>query len=247
MIDLNFLSTVRVTQAALPHLLKTGGHLVQIGSLATKIASRYLGAYAASKFPVAAYCQQLRLELGPQGLHTLLVCPGPIRRDAANSACEAALELYRNGAHVTLVHRGPALGDSVKYWVRPDVENRIKEGSIAAHFNTRVVRISPTAVTVACDGEEFDLPAEGVLLLTGYHADPEFLRSAGVEVDVETLAPRYDPTTFETNVPNLFIAGGQVAGKRTGTVFIENGRFHGEHAIRVIADRLSRVGATTRQ
>lgn len=85
LIDLNFLSTVRVTQAALPHLLKTRGHVVQIGSLAAKIASRYLGAYAASKFPLAAYAQQLRMELGPQGLHTLLVCPGPIRRDDAGN------------------------------------------------------------------------------------------------------------------------------------------------------------------
>lgn len=156
-----------------------------------------------------------------------------------NSACEAALELHRNGAHVTLVHRGPALGDSVKYWVRPDIENRIKEGSIAAHFDTRVVRISPTAVTVECGGVEEDLPAEGVLLLTGYHADPAFLRAAGIEVDVETLAPRYDPTTFETNVPNLFIAGGQQAGRRTGTVFIENGRFHGEQIAKVLAARVA--------
>jgi len=85
LIDLNFLSMVRVTQAALPHLLSTRGHVVQIGSLAAKIASRYLGAYAASKFPLAAYAQQLRLELGPQGLHTLLVCPGPIRRDDAGN------------------------------------------------------------------------------------------------------------------------------------------------------------------
>lgn len=85
LIDLNFLATVRVTQAALPHLLKTRGHVVQIASLAAKIASRYLAAYAASKFPLAAYAQQLRLELGPQGLHTLLVCPGPIRRDDAGN------------------------------------------------------------------------------------------------------------------------------------------------------------------
>lgn len=85
LLDLNFLSTVRVTQAALPHLLKTRGHVVQIGSLAAKIVSRYLGAYAASKFPLAAYAQQLRLELGTQGLHTLLVCPGPIRRDDAGN------------------------------------------------------------------------------------------------------------------------------------------------------------------
>ena len=156
-----------------------------------------------------------------------------------NSACEAALELYRNGAHVTLVHRGAALGDSVKYWVKPDIENRLREGSIASRFNTEIVEIRTTEIAVrdTATGESSTIPAESVLLLTGYHADPEFLRRAGVEVNAETAVPRHDPETFETNVPNLFVAGGQVAGKRTGTVFIENGRFHGERIAKVIAAR----------
>jgi thioredoxin reductase (NADPH) len=151
-----------------------------------------------------------------------------------NSAAEAALELYRNGAHVTLVHRRETLGDSIKYWVRPDIENRIREGSIAARFNTRVVEIRPTEVVLS-DGSL--LPADAVLLLTGYHADADFLRRAGVIVDRATDEPRYDPETFETNVPNLFIAGGQLAGKKTGTVFIENGRFHGERIAKTLASR----------
>lgn len=155
-----------------------------------------------------------------------------------NSACEAALDLYRHGAHVTLVHRGAALGESVKYWVRPDMENRIKNGSVAAHFNTRVVAITPTAVVAESDGVRREIAADGVLLLTGYRADPGFLRGAGVELDQETLAPRHDPLTFETNVPNLFVAGGQIAGTRTGSVFIENGRLHGEQIGRVLAERL---------
>ena len=155
-----------------------------------------------------------------------------------NSACEAALELHRNGAHVTLVHRGAALGDSVKYWVRPDMENRIKNGSVTAHFNTRVVAITATAVVVETDGVTHEIAADAVLLLTGYRADPAFLRSAGVVLDADTQAPRYDPLTYETNVPNLFVAGGQVAGTRTGTVFIENGRHHGEQIGRVLAERL---------
>ena len=155
-----------------------------------------------------------------------------------NSACEAALELYRNGAHVTMVHRGATLGDSVKYWVRPDMENRIANGSVTAHFNTRVVAITPTAVVVETDGAAHEIAADAVLLLTGYRADPAFLRSAGVELDADTQAPRYDPLTYETNVPNLFVAGGQVAGTRTGTVFIENGRLHGEQIGRVLAERL---------
>ncbi len=156
-----------------------------------------------------------------------------------NSSCEAALELYRAGAHVTIVHRGEALGDSVKYWVKPDIENRIREGSIAARFGTVVTAITPTEVHVQdASGAADRLPADGVLLLTGYHADPAFLRRAGVEVDEETLEPRHDPETFETNVPNLFVAGGQLAGRRTGSIFIENGRFHGEQIARVLASRL---------
>jgi thioredoxin reductase (NADPH) len=160
-----------------------------------------------------------------------------------NSACEAALELHRAGAHVTLVHRGAALGESVKYWVKPDIENRILEGAVAARFNTRIVEIRPTEVvveTVTGQGTPAveTLPADAVLLLTGYHADENFLRRAGVQVNEETCEPRYDGETFETNVSNLFIAGGQLAGRRTGTVFIENGRFHGERIARVIASRL---------
>ena len=157
-----------------------------------------------------------------------------------NSACEAALDLYRNGAQVTLVHRGPTLGDSVKYWVKPDIENRIREGTIAARFNSRIDEIRTTEVVVTdADGTVSTIPAESVLLLTGYRADPEFLLRTGVEVNAESLEPVYDPDTFETNVPGLFIAGGQLAGKRTGIVFIENGRFHGERIARVIAERLS--------
>jgi thioredoxin reductase (NADPH) len=156
-----------------------------------------------------------------------------------NSACEAALELYRSGAHVTMVHRGPALGESVKYWVKPDIENRIKEGTIAARFNTRVTEVRSTEVVVSDgDGVTSTIPADSVLLLTGYRADPQFLRRAGVTVNDETLEPHYDPQTFETNVPGLFVAGGQQAGKRTGTVFIENGRFHGERIAKVLAERL---------
>jgi thioredoxin reductase (NADPH) len=161
-----------------------------------------------------------------------------------NSAAEAALDLYRNGAHVTLVHRRDTLGESIKYWVRPDIENRIKEGTIAARFQSSVLEIRPTEVVIG----RFDpavghpapaetLPAEAVLLLTGYHADPEFLRRAGVTVNSDTDEPWYDPDTFETNVSNLFIAGGQLAGKKTGNVFIENGRFHGERIARVLAER----------
>jgi thioredoxin reductase (NADPH) len=154
-----------------------------------------------------------------------------------NSAAEAALELFRAGAHVTLVHRRATLGDSIKYWVRPDIENRIKEGSIAARFESRVVEIRPTEVVIDHNGVPETLPAEAVFLLTGYHPDVDLMRRAGIQCDPETLAPALNPDTFESNVPNLFIAGGAIAGRNTGNIFIENGRFHGERIVKVLTDR----------
>ena len=161
-----------------------------------------------------------------------------------NSAAEAALELFRGGAHVTLVHRRATLGDSIKYWVRPDIDNRIKEGSITAYFNTRVVEITRNAVIVEGESGRQQLPADGVFLLTGYKPDVDLMRRAGVRCDNESLSPELDPETFETNVPNLFIAGGAIAGRNTGSIFIENGRFHGERIVRVLSQRL-REGAPT--
>jgi bacillithiol disulfide reductase len=151
-----------------------------------------------------------------------------------NSAAEAALEIHRAGGHVTMVHRGAAFGDSIKYWVKPDIENRVKEGSIVAHFNSNVAEIRPSEVVLDSGTA---LPAERVLLLTGYRADPEFMRRIGVQINPETLEPKYSVETYETNVPGLFVAGGQLAGKKTGTVFIENGRFHGEVIAKTLAAR----------
>ena len=158
-----------------------------------------------------------------------------------NSAAESALEMFRAGAHVTVVHRTPALKSTIKYWVRPDIENRIKEGSIAARFSTCVTEIRPSSVIIRSagasgSGGEEELPADAVYLLTGYRADADLLRHAGVRLN-ERDAPVHDPETFETNVPGLFVAGGAIAGVDTGTIFIENGRFHGEKIIEVIADR----------
>jgi thioredoxin reductase (NADPH) len=155
-----------------------------------------------------------------------------------NSAAEAALELYRAGASVTLVHRHATLGDTIKYWVRPDIDNRIKEGAIAARFETKVIQISRTAVTVENAAGREDIAADAVFLLTGYRPDVDLMRRAGVRCDEETLAPELNPDTFESNVPNLFIAGGAIAGRNTGSIFIENGRFHGERIIAALAERL---------
>jgi thioredoxin reductase (NADPH) len=158
-----------------------------------------------------------------------------------NSAAETSLELHRAGARVTLVHRRPKLGDSIKYWVKPDIENRIAEGSIAARFNTEVVEIRPDAVIVRPAGNPAapveGIPADRVFLMTGYHADSELLAAAGVTIDAPTGVPVYDAASFETTVPNLFVAGGVVAGKDTAPIFIENGRFHGEAIVRTISQR----------
>ncbi|HET9264723.1 MAG TPA: YpdA family putative bacillithiol disulfide reductase [Vicinamibacterales bacterium] len=161
-----------------------------------------------------------------------------------NSAAEAALELFRAGARVTMVHRQPALGESIKYWVKPDIENRIKEGSIAARFETRVVEIRPTSVLVERAGEQSEFDADAVFLLTGYSSDTTLLRAAGVDLDPETCGPVFDPQTFETNVPNLYVAGAVVAGIQSGRIFIENGRFHGQQVIDAI---LARRGARALQ
>jgi thioredoxin reductase (NADPH) len=145
-----------------------------------------------------------------------------------NSAAIVALELYRAGATVTLVHRRDRLSDSIKYWIKPDIENRIREGSIAARFGTCVTEIRPEAVVVRGPRGRDEIPAEAVYLMTGYHADAPLFEGAGVSVDRETLIPAHDPQTLETNVPGFYLAGSVVSGKNTGKIFIENGRFHGE-------------------
>ena len=162
-----------------------------------------------------------------------------------NSAAEAALDLYRTGAHVTLVHRRPTLGASIKYWVKPDIENRITEGAIQVRFETRVVEIHETEVVVervaraAGAGTRDMLPAAGVFLLTGYLADLELLERCGVTVDPGTHVPTHNSDTFETNVPGLYLAGSVVAGANRGEVFIENGRFHGRVVVEDVTRKLA--------
>ena len=155
-----------------------------------------------------------------------------------NSAAEAALELCRAGASVTLVHRGVEPSDSIKYWVRPDLLNRIAEGSIAAHFLTRVLSISKDGVRVSGRDGERTLPADAVLLLIGYHSDTHLFDGCGIGWHPETLEPEHDAETLETNVPSLYLAGSVVSGRQSGKIFIENGRFHGEAVVATIVRRL---------
>jgi thioredoxin reductase (NADPH) len=156
-----------------------------------------------------------------------------------NSAAEAALDLFRSGAFPAIVHRRAALGEGIKYWVKPDIENRIREGSIPAYFNTRIVEIRPTTVVVDREGTTEELETDAVFLLTGYGADTTLLRNAGVDINPDTCGPVYHPQTFETNVPGVYVVGAMVAGVQSGKVFIENGRFHGERVIEGIRAKLS--------
>jgi thioredoxin reductase (NADPH) len=148
-----------------------------------------------------------------------------------NSAAEAALDLWRNGGHVTLVHRGAELGSSIKYWVRPDIENRIKAGQIRALFETRVKHITRNEVVAQNGGGEIRLPAKQIFALTGYHPDYTFIESLGVKLDPDSRRPAMNPATLESNVPGIHLAGVVIGGRYTGEIFIENGRFHGKQII----------------
>jgi thioredoxin reductase (NADPH) len=148
-----------------------------------------------------------------------------------NSAAEAALDLYRNGARVTLVHRDKELGPTIKYWVRPDILNRIAAGQIKAMFETRVKEFTEDFVVVENSGGEKRLPAKQVFALTGYHPDYTFIKSLGVKLDEKTLKPELNPETLESNVPGIFLAGVVIGGRHTSEIFIENGRFHGKQII----------------
>lgn len=146
-----------------------------------------------------------------------------------NSAAIAALDLWRHGARVTLVHRGAEMHRHVKYWILPDINNRIKNGEITAYFSSSVVRITEDDVTLATPEGERTLPNQFVFALTGYQPDFKFLEALGVRLDeANDRCPACDPATLESNVPGIYLAGVVIAGERTNEIFIENGRFHGK-------------------
>jgi len=146
---------------------------------------------------------------------------------AKNSAAIAALELWRRGARVTMVHRGPGIHQNVKYWIKPDIENRIKNGEVTAYFHSAVEEIMPESVRVRSPEGVRTLKNDFVFALTGYHPDYDLLESLGIELDKKDMRPACNPETFESNVPGIYVAGVVVAGSRTSEIFIENGRFHG--------------------
>ena len=212
------------------------------------VAKRYDGTgqrYESKKIAVATGYYDLPNELGIPGEHLPHVShyyaePHEFwKQDVVviggkNSAAEAALDLYRNGARVTLVHRGKELGQTIKYWVRPDIENRIKAGQIQALLQARVDEISPEEVVVERHGQTKRLRARQVFALTGYHPDFAFISKLGVHLDPESKRPKLNPKTLESNVPGIHLAGVVIGGRHTGEIFIENGRFHGKQIIEAL-------------
>lgn len=152
---------------------------------------------------------------------------------AANSAVDAALETYRKGAEVTMVIREEGIRDTVKYWVRPDIENRIKEGTIKAHFHSHITSITPTTVVIRTPDGEKTLENDFVLAMTGYQPPFEFMKRCGINFQDDPFhTPVYNEETMETNVPGLYLAGVVVGGLKTNKWFIENSRVHAEMIIK---------------
>ncbi len=160
-----------------------------------------------------------------------------------NSAAEAALDLYRHGARVTLLLRGPAISERVKYWIKPDLENRIRAGKIRALFQARVLEITPDSVRVATPAGEERIPADAVFPLIGYEPDFALFERCGVRLEGAQKVPSRDPETLESNVPNLYLAGAILGGTEIGRIFIENSRHHAALIASAIERRLRCVPA----
>ena len=157
---------------------------------------------------------------------------------AANSACDVALETYYKGANVTMVIRSSEIYPNVKYWIRPNIENRIKEGTIKAHFNSTITDIKPQSVVLNTPNGEIELPNDFVLAMTGYQPNYAFLEKLGIEIREEDhKKPEFSAETFETNLPNVYVAGVIQAGLLTSKLFIENTRHHGEVVVNAILNK----------
>ncbi|WP_299184229.1 YpdA family putative bacillithiol disulfide reductase [uncultured Chryseobacterium sp.] len=157
---------------------------------------------------------------------------------SSNSAVDAALETYRKGAEVTMIIRNSGISESVKYWVKPDIENRIAEGSIKAYFNAEMIKIKENSVLFKDEnGTIQEIENDFVLAMTGYLPDFDFLKNSGIELKGDCLNPVYNPETMETNVPSLYLAGVVCGGKDTHLWFIENSRIHAEIIMKDILNK----------
>jgi thioredoxin reductase (NADPH) len=155
-----------------------------------------------------------------------------------NSALEAALDLWRNHVRVTVVHRRSEVKKTVKYWLRPDFENRVREGAIEARFDSKVESFEDRSIRLQTSGGREDLKVDAVYVLIGYEADAPLMRRCGVEVDDETLEPSCAPDSCESNVPGLYVAGTLQAGRDLGRIFIENSRVHADRIVDHVERRL---------
>lgn len=158
---------------------------------------------------------------------------------AKNSACIAALELFWTGARVTLVHRGPEIHRHVKYWIKPNIENRIKAGAVKAYFNSKVAEITPGSVVLDTPEGPVTVKNDFVFAMTGYSPDLKFLGETGITLESDTRKPRTNPETLESERKGIYLAGVIVAGMHTNEIFIENGRFHGAQIATAIAAGLT--------
>ena len=157
---------------------------------------------------------------------------------ASNSAVDAALETYRKGAEVTMIIKSSEISKSVKYWVKPDIENRIAEGNIKAYFNAEMLEIKESSVVFKDEtGKIHEIENDFVLAMTGYLPDFNFLKNSGIDLKGDSLRPVYNPETMETNVENLYLAGVVCGGKDTHLWFIENSRIHAEMIVKHITNR----------
>jgi thioredoxin reductase (NADPH) len=156
---------------------------------------------------------------------------------AKNSAAKAALDCHRHGAQVTLVVRAQGLSDRIKYWIKPDLENRIREGSIRAYFDTAVEAIRDSSIVLRTPGGIEEVPNDWVLAMTGYHPDYRFLQALDIAISDDAFrTPVFDEATFETSRPGIYLAGTVCGGYHTSRWFIENGRFHARQIVRHITE-----------
>ncbi|HEU0369023.1 MAG TPA: YpdA family putative bacillithiol disulfide reductase [Candidatus Acidoferrum sp.] len=226
------------------HLDGKDGHFI----VSTKTDQGHQRAYRGAKVVVATGYYDLPNELGIPGEnlpHVSHYYTEPhefwnqdvVVVGGKNSAAEAALDLWRNGARVSMVHRKAELGSTIKYWVRPDIQNRISTGQIPMYFESYIREITADSVLIEDGAGEKRLPAKQVFLLTGYHPDFAFIESFGVTLDSVTKKPEMDPETHESNVPGLYLAGVVIGGRHTSEIFIENGRFHGKQIVQALTAR----------
>jgi thioredoxin reductase (NADPH) len=215
------------------HSETRGGRRAQLAARAVVIATGYFGSPNRLDVPgeELPHVSHVYREGHEAFLQPVVVVGG------GNSAAEAALDLWRSGARVTLVHFGPTFDKKIKPWILPDVTNRMAEGSIAACWNSRVQAITAEHVELSTPSGTEEVAARHVYLLTGFAPNVELLREVGVTIDPATGVPSHDPDTLETDVAGVFIAGVVVAGYDANKVFIENGRYHGEKIVARVLGR----------